>query len=166
MAGIRDNFPEVKAALSAIGESWDFRKRGLRKTFGQDAVEIVAKGIYERTFVDQLEPDGSPLAPLKPSTIEKKQRLGYPETIGVETGEMGKLTELEGEPVITRRAIRMTYGLDSDTQSKAEWFTEGDHPVQEPRPFYELDEVIEGELDQLFEGVLERNIHDAGGREV
>lgn len=166
MADIKHNLPEVVAAIKAIAASWDFRARGMRKTFGEDALDVVAEGVFERTFFDQQRPDGSPLASLAPSTLRRKRRLGYPETILVETKAMGDLDEIKGRRAIERRTASMTYGLGSDTfeAKKAEWNAEGNaEQNRPPRPFYELDDAIEGRLDDLFEEILDRNIRELGG---
>lgn len=163
MASVYDNFPEVRHALKAIAQSWDFRGRGRWKTLGEDALDVVSQGIYDRTFNAQATPDGGPLSPLRPSTLQKKHRLGYPETIGVESGSMGSHAELQGERQVERRTASMTYGTNEHTRQEAEWFQEGRAGVQAPRPFYDLDDRIEADLDQLFEEVLEANLKALGG---
>jgi hypothetical protein len=67
VASIRDNFPEVVAAIKAIAQSWDLNGRGRYRTLGDDMLDAVAQRVYERTFLDQSDPDGKPLADLDPS---------------------------------------------------------------------------------------------------
>jgi hypothetical protein len=164
MAGIRSNHEEVAAGIKAIAQSWDFRGRGRFKTLGQDALDVVAQGIYDRTVLDQTDPDGVPLAPLKPRTLARKRRKGYPDTIGVETGHMLDYRQLQGRRAIERRTASVEYGQDAIAEQEAEWFQEGSKTKNRPpRPFMDLDDRIEGELDDLFEEVLDRNLRDLQG---
>jgi hypothetical protein len=163
MAGIRTNLPEVIRAIKAIAQSWDLRSKGRYKSLGVDMLDIVAEGIYERTVIEQEGPDGEPLAPLAPSTLARKARLGFPETIGVEHAKMLALEELKGERMIERRTASVIYGKDEQAKEEAEWFQDPSNPNQPDRQFMGLDERIEATIDALFEEVLDRNIREQGG---
>ena len=164
MAGVTDNLPEVAALLNALARAWDFRGPGRFASFGEDALDLVAQGVYDRTYLAQSTPSGRALAPLAASTLRKKAALGYPETILAMKKEMGDYAEIQGERRITSRTASMTFGLSEGTRLKAEWNTEGDPKADRPpRPFYELDGRIEDDLDGLFEEGLDATIRRLGG---
>jgi hypothetical protein len=164
MADARSNYPEVRDAIRAVAQSWDFRGRGRYRTLGEDALDVVAQGIYDRTFLAQQLPDGRPLPPLAPATLRDKRRHGFPDTVLVRTGAMGDYRQLQGQRAIERRTASATYGTDEELKQRAEFAAEGSKKQNRPpRPFYELDGTIEAQLDALFEEVLETNLRDLGG---
>jgi hypothetical protein len=163
MASVSDNFPEVRAVIEGLASAWDLRGPGRFKSLGDDARDVIAQGIIDRTVLQQLQPDGQPLHPLAESTIARKERRGYPTIISVEEGDMMSLDEVRGVGGMERYSMSIIYGTTGENQQKAEWFQEGT-ATQPPRPFFDLDDRIGGEIDTLFEDVLERRIGELGGR--
>ena len=128
----------VVAALGRDVDSLGFRGRGPRGMLGEDVADMVAEIVMDRTVNRQAQPDGSPLAPLRPATVERKRRLGYPDTILVETGRMLAQAQLQGDADLSDpHEMRVVYGLDDEARQKAEWAHEG-APNRARRPFYEI----------------------------
>ena len=51
-----------------------------------------------------------------------------------------------------------------EEKQKADWFTSGNPATgQPPRPFYELDTDIEGDVFELLDEAAERGVRDLGG---
>lgn len=99
--------------------------------------DAIVEVIMGRTALDQKQPDGGDLAPLKPATIARKRRRGYPDTILVETGKMLAQDELRGDLDVDDHDMTITYGKSGDTREKAEWAHEGSGN-RPPRPFFAI----------------------------
>lgn len=139
----KSNLAEVLSRIGTDVNSLSFRGAGNNGTLADDIRRTVASVIAERTVDRQQQPDGKDLAPLKPRTLERKRRLGFPDTILVETGEMLSSEELMGEVAeLSDHSLEMEYGLSDSTKVKAEWATVGNDetPLRAPRPFYEIGE--------------------------
>lgn len=107
------------------------------------------------------------MAALAESTLRSKRLRGYPDTIGVATGEMLSQKELEGTPAVSPvdNTVTLTYGTKETTRQKMERFTRGRRRrgTQPPRPGYELDATIEADLNRLIVDVIERRLSHLGG---
>jgi hypothetical protein len=152
----RSNYREVAAAVSAVPELFNPRRRtGRGKRLGDEVADVVAMTIVERTRQQQLTPDRRVLARLKPATVRRKVRKGAPILIGVESGQMLDLEEVRGKVTIIRDAVAMEYGLGPEMEARAEFFQEGRPGVQESRPFYDLgrdgQRNVEAYVDEVAE---------------
>jgi hypothetical protein len=152
MASIQSNLFEIRQNLNELGQCMNLRRRpkGSSRRVGDELLDIVAVAIEQRTRQRQQDPSGRTLAKLRPATIARKLRLGYPLTIGVETGEMLDLEQIRGEQVITADSATMTYGLDAETRAKADRFQEG-NARQAPREFYDVGREGERLVDAYVE---------------
>lgn len=164
MAGVKSNLMDIEHALHELGCVLDLTRvpRG-RRRLADEAVAVVAAGILDRTKNKQVDANGKPLAPLKQRTLARKRKRGFPDTIGVQTGDMLAIKELEGLVAISPKQVTMIYGDNEEDRQKAEWFTEGKEGVQAPRPFYELSKEDEKNLDILFTEAADQGIRDMGG---
>lgn len=171
MARADSNLPEIEAALDAVAEAFNFEAPGIEgKGLGHEMLNVVADGILDRTIAEQKEPTGSALNPLSPAYKAWKAGHGYPTLIGVKTGHMLSLVEVQGERVIAPDEATMTYGKPGSTddegktsRDKAEWFTDGDPARNRPaRPFYDLDEEIETAASDHAEKALDEFLDKLG----
>lgn len=148
----RTNYNEVNRALGVLGRTFAMQRRPKgSKRIGEEILELIAATIEERTRVQRVAPDGTPLAELKRSSLLRKLRKGFPPVLGVETGMMLDGGEIQGETEVESDSVSMEYGLGEHERDKAEWFQEGkDHQVA--RPFYDLgDDGMERLMDYIDE---------------
>lgn len=163
MARVTSNAAEVVAELQGFVGGLGFGGRGRYRSFGEDARDVIAQGVYDRTVLAQQYPDGAPLAPLAPSTLREKRLKGYPETILVRTGLMLSGEELRGEATVTRTSLDVEYGRTELAKQEAEWATEGSRKRHRPpRRFFELDRRDEADLDLLAQESLDNQAADSG----
>lgn len=166
MARVTSNLPEIRRSLAELGQILNLRRRpaGSGRRIGEEILDLVALVIEERTIGRQQDPMGRPLSPLRPRTLARKRRLGYPSTIGVEQHKMLDLNEIIGDQVVTDKVAAMTYGHTSDQRAKAEWFQDPSNPNQADRPFYDVGKDGEKLVDAYIEDeVIERRIKELGG---
>lgn len=166
MARVTSNLPEIRRVLAELGQILNFRRRlaGSGRRIGEEILDVIAVAIEERTIRRQQDPSGRPLARLRPRTVARKVRLGYPLTIGVERHEMLNLDEIRGDQVVTDKVASMTYGHEPSQRAKAEWFQDPSNPNQADRPFYDVGKDGEKLVDSYIEDeVIERRIKELGG---
>ena len=157
-----DRIPrEIGATLDRI----DFNGRGPRTTFGNDLADMFASIIVYRTLVDQVDPEGNPLAPLAEATLFRKAALGFPETVGYETGLMLSVEEVKGDVQIDYNGMHMTYGKTDKAKQEAEWFENPTRGNQPPRKFYGIGDRPEDlqRIDELIEECLSLQFEDLWG---
>lgn len=167
MAEVRSNLPEVARAIADVAGCLNMHAVGRYGRVGEDALDIIAEGIYDRAVLGQREPSGVPLAKLSPVTLALKRERGQPDTIGVATGQMLALEQLKGERAISSGAASVEYGRDAEAKLKMEWFSEGRRKGrrrrQPPRPVFELDDRIERDLDDFVDEVVGNAVTRNGG---
>jgi hypothetical protein len=163
MPTFSSNRKDVVQAIRELADTMRFGRKpgGSRETVGKQILDCTAAIIETRTINEQRDPEGNPLARLKPYTLEQKAKKGYPATISVMTGEMTSTVELRGKQQVGDSTASMAQGTNPQSQAKAGWFTEGGDN-QEPRPFYDLGSTGE----PLLEGYIEREIIEPHIREV
>lgn len=133
---ITDNWPALSALFAAIPRALDLDRAGPSGApLGDELLDAAADAIYEQTVVAQQDPDSNPLAPLRPYTLDRKRRLGYPETILVETAKMTAVEQLRGERDVGPASAVAWYGVSDPEVQKAEWAHEG-APGRAKRPFF------------------------------
>lgn len=160
----RSNFPDIVKAIRGIKASFAFSAKGRYKRLGTDILDSVAQAIYDETVLEQKEPGGAPLAPLRASTLRRKARLGQPSTIGVATGRMLAMQQLQGRRQISGTTASMTYGTTEEERQKAEWFQAGSKKQKRrKRPFYDLNRRTERDIDGIIEDVIGDVIRRLGG---
>jgi hypothetical protein len=158
----KSNFRAVAGAYSLLGDAFNPRSTppGAARPIGEDLADLVAGVLHERTAVRRLGPAGAPLARLKPATIKRKLRKGYPPVVGTETGAMLAFAELRGEVAVTEAGISMQYGREEFLRARAEYFQEGRAGVQARRDFYALgadgERAVDGFVEDLGEAALRR----------
>ena len=110
---IISNFDQaIAAVLKGLGNSLNLaRSRRGNARLGDQFADIIASGIQERTITQQKGGEGMPLAPLKSRTLARKRRLGFPSTIGVETGEMLSIEQVRGQVAFSEDTLVMIDGL-------------------------------------------------------
>lgn len=165
MASISSNLPEIRGKLDALADTmrFDRKPKSSRRSVGAQLLAVTAGIVEARTVQGQLEPDGSRLARLKPSTLRRKAEQGFPSTISVETGQMMSMEQVMGEQEVTPRSAAMTYGTGPEARAKAASFTEGHPPYQEPRPFYDLGRTGEQSLDDYIrQEIIDAQISELG----
>lgn len=111
-------------------------------SLGAEVLDIAAVGIAERSLKEQVAPDQSPWADNEPRYAARKGGL----PVGVLTGDMLSLVQLEGERDISPRKATARYGVTQEARDKAEWFTTGRDGLNAERPFYDLDPEIESAM--------------------
>lgn len=169
MAVVRSNLPDVVRAIRDVAGCLNMNAVGRHGRVGEDALDVIAEGIYDRAVLGQREPGGGPLADLAPATLADKRRRGYPDTIGVRTGHMLAMEQLRGERSITSSTASAEFGRDEEARERMGWFSEGSRRGrgrrrrQPPRPVYELDDAIERDLDGLVDEVVGNAITRNGG---
>lgn len=166
MASITSNLPEIRRNLNDLGQIMNLRRRpgGAQRRIGDEILDVVAVAIEVRTIKQQLDPSGAPLAPLKPRTIARKIRLGFPLKIGIETHRMLDLDEIRGDQIVTSSTASMTYGHEDEEKQKAEWFQDPSNPNQAPREFYDVGKDGEKLIDNYInDEVIDRQIKVLGG---
>lgn len=157
MSSFHSNFDEVRLALATLGQAFHMRRRvSASRRLGDEILDLVTAVVEERTRVQKLAPDGTPLPALKPATIRRKLRKGFPPELGVETGMMLDKGEIAGQSHVLDDEVVMRYGLGEDTRDKAEWFQEGRPGIQAERPFYELGDDGERAIDAYIDEVAEQ----------
>ena len=161
---ITSNKEEVQAGVQALRDALTVRAPGRYKTLAEDVQDAVAEGVYDQTVMAQLDPDGAPLAPLAPATLVRKQRLGYPETILVATGQMLSLQEIKGELNVTGDVVEITYGQTAEAREKATYAHEGSRrkPKRPRRPFFAINDRLYETLDHLFDEALGKAAENQG----
>lgn len=155
MAKVTSNRVAVVAGLKGFAGGFSLRGRGRTKSLGDDLADAIAQQIVDRTVLQQKDPSGRALAPLRPATLERKRRLGYPETIGVETKEMLSFAEVRGDVAVGADRMTMTYGDGDGAKVKGEWFQDPSNPAQAPRPFYGVDDRGNPDLDAAADAGLD-----------
>lgn len=163
MASVSTNLPEIKSALRGLEDILSLSRPYRSGRLGDEVADLIAVGIQTRTIDEQQGPGGDPLAPLSPRTVARKLRKGFPATIGVETGEMLEIQQVRGMVAIGSGEMVMEAGLSQAVKDKVAFFSEGDPKNNRPaRRFYELDEEIEAQLDDLFEEVADERLRELG----
>lgn len=162
MATITSNRIQVSKALLGLSQAFSLRRpiAGSKRRLGEELIDTAAGAIVNRTVGKQQDPDGSPLARLRPRTIERKRRLGYDTRILIETHTMLDFEQVRGKTSITANAATMQAGLDEETQAKAEYAHEG-AANRAKRPFYDLGKDGEAATDVLFHEVIDAAIDQA-----
>lgn len=166
MATVHSNLFSVATSLLDVAGCLRMNAVGRYGRVGEDALDIIAEGIYDRAVLGQRTPGGSPLAELAQSTLERKRARGQPSTIGVATGHMMALEQLKGVRAITSDSASAEFGKDSDARDRMSWFSEGSRRRrrrQPSRPVYELDDAIEADLDDFIDEVVDNAIRRNGG---
>ena len=162
MASLVSNKIQVSKALFGLSQTFSLRRRlaGGQYRLGDKLVDTAAVAIEARTVGRQQDPDGNPLAPLKPSTLRRKAAGGFDLRILIETHEMLDLEQIRGQVALTENSAVMIEGLDAETKQKAEWAAEG-APNRRPRPHYELGKDGEKAVDVLFVETIDHSVRDA-----
>lgn len=169
MAGATSNLPEVEAIFDSLAHCLDFDRPAPRgHTFGDNAFDVIAAGIQQRTLVNQQASDGSPLAANRGDYGVSKRSQGIEVGVGLYPGgqvggDMLEFQQIRGQTTATANEASMTYGLDEETRLKAEYFQDTTRSVQPKRPFYDLDKNIESSLDVLTDETIDAAIRDLGG---
>lgn len=174
MASVTSNLDaEIAPTLKGLSRLLVLSRPHRGKRLGDHMADIVATGIQARTLDDQKTSEGAPLAANRGYYGARKRTRGilvgvglYGSTAkGVSTGgDMLSFDQLRGRVAIGDDTVVMTAGLDDEAEAKVAMFSEGDATKnQPPRPFYELDETIESNLDQLLDEAIEAGIRDLGG---
>ncbi len=167
-SGATSNADELSQLFERLMGTFDMTQPGSgADTLGKDLVATTAMGILGRTINDQLDPDQEQLAANQGDYLKRKEKAGKPVGIGLAADSperMLSLPQVVGEVEVEPDRVRMTYGKTEAAKRKAQWFTAGSNASlgmepsgaqgQPERPFYALDEFIEGELvHQLSEHV-------------
>lgn len=162
---ILNNFDSVIApVLRGLAGSLNLRRRRL----GDQIADVIAAGVRERTLAEQKEPDGNPLQANRGQYGKRKRRRGMKIGVGLygdeEGGEMLEFEQVRGQVAMSDDSLVMTAGLDAEVQQKVDWFITG-NPAnnQPPRPYYELDDAILADVDDLCDEAILDTIHDLGG---
>lgn len=134
----RSNRDQVVARLRSDVVGIGFHGVGRDGRLSGDVQKVIAQVIVDRTINRREDASNAPLAPLKPATIARKLRLGFPETILVETGHMLAEEQLLGELAVDENhAIEIAYGKDEYAELKAEWAHIGG-PNRPERTFFAI----------------------------
>lgn len=168
MATVSDNMDEIEALITQASE-FDFTSPGTQGAgLGNELLDIVAEGVYERSMNQQAAPDGTDWADNAESYKKRPEKDGKP--ISVLDGEMMSMVELRGERTIEPYEASMEYGTQKITRRKAQWFTRGSEENapddieysgakdQPPRPFYEIDDTITGQVNERVQQALGEHI--------
>jgi len=155
MATVKSNYPEIARGMDELRGAFNMHSRGRYRTLGDDLLDVLAQAIFDQTVNYQRDPDNTHFRPLAPSTLARKRRLGYPDTIGVETGEMLSMPQLTGQRTITPRMASVVYGENESARQKAEWFQEGRKGKQPARRFFEINPLFEKDMETLIDEVLD-----------
>jgi hypothetical protein len=163
MAQVRSNLAEVRSSLSGLASAFSLaRYRSSGKSLGEEALDLIARNIQERSLGEQAAPDNTRWAENKEPYASSRKKAG--KQVGVLTGKMLSLPEIQGIQTIDPDAASMTYGRTPEAQQEAEWFQDPkEGRSQKPREFYEFDERGERDLDALFDGAAEERIRELGG---
>lgn len=170
------NADEIDRLMAELIGTFDLTRPGsLTDSLGRDLVATAALGIAGRTIGDQQTPDLDPLEENQGEYKRRKEKAGKPIGIGLapdSRDRMLALTNLTGEVSVEPDEASMTYGQTEIAKRKAQWFTAGSNgglgiepsgAVNQPeRPFYGLDEILEGELHALCDEHVERFLDDLG----
>lgn len=158
MASVTSNSAEVSGGLRELADALRLDRNGL----GDRVIDATAGAIVTRTKGRQAQPDGTPLAKLKPRTVERKARMGYDPRILVETDVMLQPDQVRGETTVTPSEASMTAGTDDETRLKVDAAHEGS-PNRAKRPFYDPGPDGEAAFDAVFLGAIDDAINRAGG---
>jgi len=179
--GAESNADFLDLLMGQLSDTFDLTRQGTtEESLGKDLLAMTATGIVSRTLGDQMDPDNGPLAPNQGKYAAKKATRGLPIGVGLDpqsNDRMLSFPQMLGEQSITPDAATMRYGITDAARKKAEWFTAGSNDGlgiersgaenQAERPFYALDELLEGELIVLCDEHIERTLADlnatAGG---
>jgi hypothetical protein len=153
MAGATSNLPQIEALLSRLVEGFNFSSPGLERQLGREMADVVVDGIADRSIQEQSDPGGNPWAALNPKYRARKIAKGYPDIIGVRSGNMLSRVELAGRVDVQPGAVTITYGDTQHARDKAGWFSRG-RPNQPPRPFWGIDARIVQDLNEHARGAL------------
>jgi len=169
MAQVTSNLTSVAAALRELGQVFHLGRSGAGgRPLGDEMADVIAAGVQARTLEQQQSPSGGTLAANRGGYGRRKRARGVPVGVGLVGndvgGEMLEFEQVRGQVAIGPNDLVMTAGLDADAKEKVEWFSEG-NPAnnQPPRPFYELDAAIEGQIDDLLDQTADRRIRALGG---
>jgi len=169
------NLDQVEEWLEELEHLIDFDAPGATGgTFGDELLDVYSEHVRERSIGAAKAPDGSNWADNAESTKRRKTTS----TVGVESGQMLSLEEIEGERVITRDSAEQTYGKTPEAQAKLQWFTRGskenpppeDVPDCSPsgasnqpgRPAWGMDDLIEEDIAERVARRLERMAQEWG----
>ena len=169
---IEEYFKKLETLLG----TFDFTRQGHEESMGKDAAGIVAQGIINRSVNNQ----GGASAAWPQNDPERytpmKIRLYNVALIGFRTGQMISLPSLLGKVDVEPQEVTIRYGTGLPPKSsmssnyispsdeaitdtkKAEYFTE------KKGKFFELDEVIAGEVHDYFEKELALFIGELNSR--
>lgn len=127
----------VTALLDTEPESVDLTEpQEDGRTLGDQLLDLAVTGMLE-THGREQAPDGTPWAPLRPSTVRQKPGLTKG-LIGIRTGDMLDPDRFDpGRREIAPRSASWFYRHDGEETvsfAKARGFNDGRPGVQEPRP--------------------------------
>lgn len=135
------NIDEVNGLLMELADAFDFTKDNL----GDDLLDVAVEGIVERS-AEERGPEGE-WNPNKGRYGEAKRKAGVKVGVSYRKGKVGgemlSARQIRGRREVTRDEATMTYGTNGEAQAKAEYFSP-------ERPFYELDDDIEGRMEDLL----------------
>jgi hypothetical protein len=158
MSGIIDNWGAVQAVFAGLPHVLDLDAPGYRDPLGDELLDRAALAVYVQTAYRQLDPDGNALAPLAPSTLARKRRMGYPDTILVETSEMLAINQLAGTRTVTRDFAMSRYGVSPWERKKAEYAHQGSRN-RPRRPFYAINDLARAMIDRHVDVVAGLNLN-------
>lgn len=171
MATVTSNLDAISTLIGRLADCVDLTLPGESASLGLDLLGDIAVGIIDRSVDGQKAPDGSAWAENLEPYRSSRRKANKP--IGVLSGEMLSLREVQGEVSVSPHEATMTYGTSDETKRRAEWFTRGsDGPGegevsgakgQQPRPFYGLDPEIEATMTGRIERHIERTVRELGG---
>lgn len=153
---LQSNLQQVTAANSRLGQALNMRRR-LRggRRLGDEAATVLAYGVQRRTVEEQRGADDRPLPPLRDRTLRRKARLGRSLLVGVETGDMLSMMELEGNVTVTKDTTALDLGKTEEARDKLDWFVQGDPARNRPaRDIVGIDQETERDLDTLAEEAI------------
>jgi hypothetical protein len=182
MADSNSNIDELNAEIRALIKRINFNLTVGGAALGRALVDKIAWDINRRSINFQQDGDGIRWTPNATAYAKWKLEHYGSNKVGAMTGQMLSLLSLKGQAAITDLALTMTYGIDrpSDRASvtnpprsggrrasaskpqptdreKAGWFEEGDPGRnRDPRTFYELDDAIEDDIEQLVGEYLDK----------
>lgn len=150
------NLREFTLDLASIGRSLDL----LDDDLGRDILHEQALRIQARSLLGQSDPEGRMWALNKEPYASSPRKLGKP--IGVLTGRMLSLPEIEGESIVDHDLAVMQFGASDESRAIAEYFTDGRPVVQAARPFYEMSREDEDAIVRQVEDHITRAIARLG----
>lgn len=176
------NVDELKAEIQALIKRINFNLTVGGASLGRALVDKIAWDINRRSINFQQDGDGVRWLPNDRDYAKWKLDHYGSNKVGAMTGQMLSLLSLKGQIAITDLTLTMNYGIDrpSDRASvtnpprsggrrasaskpeptdreKAGWFESGESFAdKQPRTFYELDDAIEDDIEQLVGEYLDR----------